>query len=85
MSLHEPDIPTPNTYARQFLDRLARRARDTGRPAFSFAEVCSQASIPRDLREKLLLSLLREKYITRVGDQVSITPTGKTVATTLSI
>jgi len=80
MSLHEPNLPTPNTYTRQFLDRLVRRAKDTGRPAFSFAEVCSQASIPRDLREKLLLSLLREKYITREGDLVRITPAGTKVA-----
>jgi DNA-binding IclR family transcriptional regulator len=76
MSLREPNLPTPNDHVRHFLDRLTREARDTGRSAFPYAELCSRAGIPRDLREKLLVNLLREKYVSREGDLVRITPAG---------
>jgi hypothetical protein len=38
MSLHEPNRPTTNNHVRQFLDRFAREARDTGQSALPFAE-----------------------------------------------
>jgi hypothetical protein len=80
MSLHEPNRPTANNHVRQFLDRFTREARDTGQSALPFAELCNRAGIPRDLREGLLANLLREKYITREGDKVSVTPAGKKLA-----
>lgn len=81
MSLQEPNRATRNNHIGHFLERLAREGTQTGRAAFSFAEVCSRASIPRDLREKLLAELLRARYITREGDLVAITPTGAKVST----
>jgi hypothetical protein len=80
MSLREPNLPTPNNHVRHFLERLIREARDTGHAAFPFADLCSRAGIPRDLREKLLASLLREKYVAREGDLVRITPAGTKLA-----
>jgi hypothetical protein len=82
MSLREPNLPTPNDHIRRFLDRFTREARDTGRSAFSFTELSSRASIPRDLRERLLSNLLREEYVTREGDQVRITSAGMTLVAT---
>ena len=85
MSLQEPHRRQSANYSRTFLDQLHRSLQGSSRQTASFVEICDRASIPRDLRTTLLNTLLTEKYITRNGDQVSITPAGKTVATTPSL
>lgn len=83
--LREPHRRQSANYTRPFLDQLHRSLQASGRPTASFTDICDRASIPRDLRRRLFDSLLTEKYITRNGEQVGITPAGKTVATTPSI
>jgi hypothetical protein len=65
--------------------RLYREMKIEGNVTSSYQMLCEVTSIPRDLRAKLMDQLLAEAYITRNGDQVSITPAGKTVATMPSI
>jgi DNA-binding IclR family transcriptional regulator len=81
MSLREPKHRRSPDYTRAFLDQLQRELHDKGRKDASFVELCDRASIPRDLRVRLMNSLLSEKYVTRNGDQVSITPLGTKMAT----
>ncbi len=75
MSLNEPNRPTPNTYVRQVIDQVQRQAT-AGLPPASFAELCSRASIPHDLRQQLLHDLLDEQYIVREGDHVRLAARG---------
>ena len=82
MSLREPNRRRRPNYSRGFLLQLHREVTETGRQSVSFVEICDRASIPRDLRARLLADLVAENYVTREGDMVSITPAGITVATT---
>ncbi|HET8626234.1 MAG TPA: hypothetical protein VFL91_02385 [Thermomicrobiales bacterium] len=80
MSLREPNRPTPNDHVRQVLDQLRRATTATGRPAAPFMELCDRASIPRDLRTRLLARLVAERYVTREGDLVHLTEAGRQAA-----
>ena len=70
------------THLATVLIRLYRERWIGGNATSSFQMLCDVTSIPRDLRAKLLDSLLTAQYVTREGDQVRITPAGTRVATT---
>ena len=74
MTLHQRHYRSPLSPSALILARLDRQG------AMEFGVVCDTMSIPRDLREQLLMDLLREHYITRDGDRVSITEAGKQLA-----
>lgn len=80
MSLREPNRPTPNDHVRQLLDQLRRATTATGRQATSFVDLCDRASIPRDLRARLLDRLVAERYVTREGDRVRLAEAGRQLA-----
>ncbi len=80
MTIYQREYRSPHSRVKQVLIRLHHEARAGSRAITSFAAICDMVSIPRDLRAGLLEELVREGYVTREGDTVHITESGKALA-----
>ncbi len=80
MTMNQRQSRSSDSRVKQVLMRLHHEAGVGSRATTAFAAICDMVSIPRDLRASLLEELVNEGYVTRQGDTVRITESGKELA-----
>lgn len=81
MSLREPHFTPKTNHVQLVLQRLQQQApTPTGRGT-DFRALCTMVSIPHDLRDALLRTLVDKKYVTEeAGGLIRITKAGANLA-----
>jgi predicted transcriptional regulator len=81
MSLREPRFTTKNNHVQVVLHRAQQEMARTGNKSVDFRAICTMVSIPHDLRQALLKTLIEKGYVTREsGELIQLTKSGTALA-----